>query len=95
MRVNYFNMRLMDIHSIYYRDMIQKTDETLSTLAGYLEVELHGLVPIEGDLKRRLPKEHKAIHQFIDKLPEPMKRNQWKGELSQEEVGLIEDKCRK
>lgn len=95
MRVNKVNIRLLDIHPIFYQDMIQKTEETISILAGYLELDLQGLVPGEGDLKGRLPDRHKTIHQSIGKLPDPIKIDQWKEELGQEEVRLIEAKCRK
>jgi len=93
MRVNDINKRLINMHPISYQDMVQKTEETFSSLAGYLELDLQGISPGEGDLKNRLPEGHITIHQSIDKLPDPLKISQWKKELSQEEVGLIEDKC--
>jgi len=95
MRINNINTRLIKIHPVYYQDMVQKTEETFSSLAGYLELDLQGILPGDGDLKDRLPEGHKTIHQSIDKPPDPLKINQWKEELSKEEVGLIEDKCRK
>ncbi len=95
MRMNKVNIRLLDIHPISYQDMIQKTEETISILASYLELDLQGLVPGEGDLKGRLPLDHRTIHQSIDKLPDPLKIDQWKEELGQEEVRLIELKCMK
>jgi len=95
MRANNINLGLVGCHPISYQDMVQNVEETFAVLAGYLELDLHGLSPGDGDLAGRLPEGHITIHQSIDKPPDPMKINQWREELNQQEIGLIEGKCRK
>ena len=51
--------------------------------------------PGGGDLAKRLPDGHRQIHQTISEIPSLEKIDQWKEELSWEEISLIEQKCKK
>jgi len=94
-RTNNKNLELIESHQILYHDLIQNMDETISGLSGYLEIDLQGISPGEGDLYGRLPDGYKPIHKYISEGPESKKINQWKEELNQEEIHLIERKCKK
>ena len=67
----------------------------VSGLSEYLTLDLEGISPAKGDLRERLPSDHKLIHEHISKPPDLEKLYEWTEELSQKEVGLIERKCRK
>lgn len=94
-RANIKNLELIEIHQILYRDLVANMDETISGLSGYLDLDLKGISPGGGDLLDRLPNGHRPIHQHITESPDSRKINQWREELSQEEIRLIEHKCRK
>ena len=95
MRRNKVNMGLLDNHTISYREMVIDLDGTLAALSGYLEQDLPGLAPGEGDLAGRLPEGHNIIHPTVNMLPDPVKIDQWREEISPEEISLIEGKCRR
>ncbi|GAI46990.1 unnamed protein product, partial [marine sediment metagenome] len=89
------NREHIDGYQILYQELIQRMDETLSGLSGYLQLDLKGITPEEGDLKDRLPDGHKIIHKDISEIPLREIINKWKVELNQVDIVFIEQKCKK
>jgi len=85
----------IDCCQILYNDLIWKMDEVISALSIYLGLDLKGLTTAEGDLFERLPDNHKLIHQTISDIPLQEKIDKWKIELNQEEISLMERKCKR
>jgi hypothetical protein len=85
----------IDCCQIEYIDLIKKLDEVRGVLSIYLGLDLKGISSVKGDLSERLPDSHKLIHQAITDIPLQEKIDKWKQELNQEEISLIERKCRR
>ncbi|MCK4854752.1 MAG: hypothetical protein KAT31_10830 [Bacteroidales bacterium] len=85
----------IDCYQILYNDFIWKMDEVIRTLSIYLGLDLKGITAVEGDLSERLPDSHRLIHQTISDIPLQEKIDEWRKELNQEEISLIERKCKR
>lgn len=85
----------VDCCQILYNDFIWKMDEVISALSIYMGLDLKGITAAEGDLSERLPDNHRQIHLTISDIPLQEKIDKWQQELNQEEISLIERKCRR
>jgi hypothetical protein len=89
------NCSQVDCYQLFFYDFIRKMHEELISLSTFLGLNLKDISPGNGDLADRLPDGQRDIHSGIADGPRQEKIEQWRKELSLEEICLIERICKR
>lgn len=81
----------MDAFSlVQYEDMIISGQKFIEQLCARLGMDPGSITPGRGDLYRRIPQDHRAIHEGIQMGPLAEKTDEWERVLTVKEARLIE-----
>jgi hypothetical protein len=87
--------RLKKVHSnvtlIRFEEYLRNPELSLKSLSERVQLKINSLAPENGDYYSRIPEDQKQIHENIRSRPIMEKENEWKGNLNNMEIDLIQN----
>ena len=78
---------------VKYEDIISEMGNCIRAISTFLDINLDGIRPENGELMTILPGEVRSIHMLISQPPQPQRIDDWKSGLPENIIYLIEKTC--